>query len=284
LWAQSARNEIRFYHWLLLDDFPGAWTLFPVVGLLALARHRQLATLGLAVFVTGFATHTFLAWKAARYVGYLMPFFALVVGLGVAQAAPLVQNALATLAPGRSRFAVLSRAAVGAVAIVFLLGVNGAVQQSARRVMRDQRFLYPGGPTPTLSWELAATTLRPMASTAATVVSTEDLEAIWFLGKLDYVLDRDHIPATDGSREFAVDRRVMARVIGETESLRAIIACHSSGLLVAMRWALNSYKMAPETAAFIVETLEPVPIPERSGLVAFRWQHAAGTSLPACDW
>ena len=49
-----------------------------------------------------------------------------------------------------------------------------------------------------------------------------------------------------------------------------------------MRWALASYKMAPETADFIRKTLEPVPLPDRSGLVAFRWDNSDGPVAGEC--
>jgi len=276
LWAEGTRTEIRFYHWQLLDNYATAWTLFPVFAMLALARQRRLATLALAVFTLGFVTHTLMAWKAARYILYLLPFFAVIVGLAVAQAIPLVASAVAALAPGRTRSAAFVRGLAWAGAIGFLVVTNGAFMQSARRLMRDQSVLYPGGPTPTLSWQLAASTLRPLASEASAVVSTEDLEAIWFLNRLDYVLDRDHLPRNTESAEFWLDRRVMARTIGETASLQRVMECHPSGLLIAMRWALASYKMKPETADFIVQTLAPVPLPERTGLVAFRWSRPAG--------
>ena len=282
LWAEGSRNEIRYYHWLLLDDYPTAWTLFPVLAVFALVRQRRLATLALAVFVVGFAAHTLLAWKSPRYLSYALPFFAAVVGLGVAGAVPLVRRAVSALLPGEGRGARGMRGAALAGIAGFILISNSGVTQTIRLMLRDHSILYPGGATPTLSWTLAEPVLEPLAADADAVVSTEDLEAIWFLDRLDFVLDRDHLLQGRAKPEFSVDGKIMAQMIGGTEPLRRVVACHDTGLLIAMRWALASYKMAPETADFIRKTLEPVPLPDRSGLVAFRWDNSDGPVAGEC--
>ena len=164
----------------------------------------------------------------------------------------------------------------------FILISNSGVTQTIRLMLRDHSILYPGGATPTLSWTLAEPVLEPLAADADAVVSTEDLEAIWFLDRLDFVLDRDHLLQGRAKPEFSVDGKIMAQMIGGTEPLRRVIACHETGLLIAMRWALASYKMAPETADFIRKTLEPVPLPDRSGLVAFRWDNSDGPVAGEC--
>ena len=282
LWAEGTRNEIRYYHWMLLDDYPAAWTLFPVLAVFALVRERRIATLALSVFVVGFVAHTLLAWKSARYISYALPFFAAVVGLGVAHAAPAVRAAIERLLPGGTRGRRVLHGLTFAGMVGFILLANSGFTQTLRLLARDQAYLYPGGPTPTLSWAHAAPTLAPIAAEVDAVVSTEDLEAIWFLDRLDFVLDRDHLLQGRPKPEFSVDGKIMAQMIGSTESLRRVVACNETGLLVAMRWALTSYKMAPETAEFIRHSLEPVPLPDRTGLVAYRWSNASGVRLSGC--
>lgn len=283
LWGEGTRNEFRYYHWLLLEDYPAAWTLFPLLAVLALARQRRIATLALAVFGVGFVAHTLLAWKAARYVSYALPFFAAVVGLGAAHAVPFLRGAMERAIPRDAPGARWVRTLAWAAVIGFIVLTNNAFVDSARLLTRDNTVLHPGGPTPTLSWSLAEPVLEPLAADADAVVSTEDLEAIWFFDRLDYVLDRDHLLQGRAKPEFSVDGKIMVPMIGGTESLRRVVACHPTGLLVAMRWALQSYKMAPETAEFIRETLEPVPVPERSGLVAFRWDASSRAEAGECS-
>jgi hypothetical protein len=41
--------------------------------------------------------------------------------------------------------------------------------------------------------------------------------------------------------------------------------------------------MAPETADFITENLEPVQLDPRSGLVAYRWHGTVPGSARVCD-
>lgn len=91
-------------------------------------------------------------------------------------------------------------------------------------------------------------------------MSTSD-EAFYFLDRLDYVLDRDHLRQRTQRPECAMGPRIRTPMIGETASLQRVAECHPTGLPVAMRWALGSYKMAPETASFITENFESVQLP-----------------------
>ena len=281
MWAERNRGEFRFYHWMMLANFPTAWTLFPVIVLLALLRAPRLAVLATSVFVVAFVTHSTIAWKAARYFSYALPFFALLVGLGVAEAVPIVRQALRRLLPGRPLAVLRWVAALGLV--LFLVVTNHAFVRSGRLMLRDPQFLYPGGQTPTLSWSLAQPALAPVIAESDVVVSTEDLEALYFFDRLDYVLDRDHLRQGAPKPEFTVDGRIEAQMIGEESSLRRVVACHESGVLIAMRWALSSYKMAPETSEFIRRELEEVPLPRKSGLVAYRWHGRVPAAARRCE-
>jgi 4-amino-4-deoxy-L-arabinose transferase-like glycosyltransferase len=289
LWASQDRTNVRYYHWMFQNTYPILWGLFPLLAVVALATRPRVALLAISIFGVSFVAHTLMAWKTPRYLAYALPFFFTLCALAIATLAPifgrLLRAATDQLAPLRERpgasRAVRGLAVAGIVGFVLL--ANPAFLETLRRSLRDQSFLYPGGTTPTLSWALVEPALEPIADSVATVVSTEDLEAIYFLDRLDFVLDKDHLHQGSEKPEFTMDRRINAQMVSRPESMARIIECSPSGLLVAMRWALDTdYKVPAPTAALIRERLRPVPLPSESGLVAFRWETPAEGGLPAC--
>jgi hypothetical protein len=288
-WAASTASTPQYYHWLLQGSYPLLWALFPLVAAAALAARWRPALLCLCIFVVAFTAHSLMAWKSPRYFAYALPFFFALAGIALAETVPAMARWLAraarrlpllAAAPGVRRTA-LAAVALGLAA--FAVANTPALMRTIEGLRRDHRFLYPGGPTPTLSWRLAAPTLRPIVDSVEAVVSTEDLEAFYFLGRASFVLDRDHL--NQGSRlpEFSVDPRIRTPMVSERGSLERIVACNPSGVVVAMRWALRaSYKMPRETAEFIESRLTPVPLPRESGLVAYRWESPA-TDAAACS-
>ena len=288
-WAASTASTPQYYHWFLQGSYPLLWGLFPLVAAAALVARWRPALLCLCIFGVAFAAHSLMAWKTPRYFAYALPFFFAMVGIALADTVPAMARWLGRAARRLPLLAAapgVRRAALAAVALglaAFAVANTPALMRTIEVLRRDHRFLYPGGPTPTLSWRLAAPTLRPIVDSVETVVSTEDLEAFYFLGRASFVLDRDHL--NQGSRlpEFSVDPRIRTPMVSERASLERIVACSPSGVVVAMRWALrSSYKMPRETAEFIESRLTPVPLPKASGLVAFRWESPA-IDAAACD-
>lgn len=282
-WARDSASDRGYYVGRMLDSWPGLWAGFAVAAVLAVSRQTRPALLSLSVFGTAFVVQSLLAWKAQRYLFYAMPFFFVVIGLAVARVAGplagLVDDLLGRSAVLRERPR-LARALRGAVlggVVTFAALSHPALVRSARGLLADPTLRHPGQGAVTLSWSRAAPVLRPLAQEAGTVVATDDLKAIYYLDRLDYVLDRDHLhedrPSDVGPRpEFSIDRKIDRPMVSEPQSLERIMACSETGLVVAQQFALDTpYFVPKETRAFLLERGEPVALPPESGIVAFRW-------------
>ncbi|HET7585015.1 MAG TPA: hypothetical protein VFK13_08910 [Gemmatimonadaceae bacterium] len=288
LWGAAQRGNVRFYHWYLGGSYPTFWTLFPLVLLLAFIARPRVALLAVCVFGFSLVLQSLLAWKSQRYLSPAMPFFFILAGLAISRAVPFVRDAFDALmrifwVEGHGRGARLIRAGWSAGIVLFIFATNSAFMVTVRQLREDPEYLHPGGPTPSLSWRHFAPTLRAEADSVRTVVSTEDLEALYYVGRLDYVLDRDHLYQGGAHPEFTVDRKIGVPMISDTTSIRQLMACEPSGVIIAMRWAMQTaYKVPPATAAMIRSEMREVPLPPESGLVAFRWDSTHAANAPPC--
>jgi hypothetical protein len=289
LWAASKRYSYGYYHWLLLANYAAFWSIFPIVLLLAATANLRLAGFAGAVFGVGLALHSMVAWKDERYINHLMPFFAVLVGLAVGQAVPLLARSAAKLAAewwpaarGRGRAEAIGIAVV-VLALGFGLIANQAYYRTAEMLRRDPRLTHPGMGTGSISWSNAAGRLAPLADSVEVVVATDDSKSLYYLGRLDYVLSLDHLQHEDGDRDFVIDRKVASPVIASPEAVAQIMRCHASGLIVAQTYAMQDpTTVPPATASFIAAHGRRVPLPERWGIEAFRWSTAAPMPAPGC--
>ena len=72
--------------------------------------------------------------------------------------------------------------------------------------------------------------------------------------------------------EFSLDWRVGRPVIMSVESMDRLVSCYRGGLVVAERHAWETdWGILPETAAYIVEHMQELPLPGGSDLRLFRW-------------
>lgn len=282
-WAREWADDRGYYAGKMLDAWPGLWAGFAVAVLLAVSRQPRPALLSLSVFGTAFVVQSFLPWKAERYLFYAIPFFFVIIGLAVARIArpfaELVERLLTQSAALRSRprlTRTLRDLAIAGV-VAFAALSHPALIRSARGLWIDPSVRHPGQGDISLSWSRAAVVLRPLARQADAVVATDDLKAIYYLDRLDYVLDRDHLyedrPPDLGPRpEFSIDTKIDRPMVSQPASIARIMACHETGLVVAQQFALDtSYFVPRDTRAFLLEHGEPVALDPQWGLVALRW-------------
>jgi hypothetical protein len=279
---ESARNP-AFYVGHMLDGYPGLWTAFGLAAVLAATRQLRLTLLCVSIFGTAFGVHSLLAWKADRYLFYSIPFFFVVFGLAFARVAGpfaalvegLVQRSPALRT--RPRLARAARNAILAGVILFAALSHPALIRSVRSLFLDPSYRHPGMGEGSISWSRASQVLKPLMKQTDAVVTTDDLKAIYYLGRVDYVLHRDHLfenrSAEQGPRpEFSIDVRINRPVVSEPASIARLMACHESGLIVAQDWALGtSYWVPQDTRRFIAEHGEPIPLPPEWGISVFRW-------------
>lgn len=294
LWARGAAERPDFYVQALIEAYPTFATLLPVLVLLAAPRQPMLTLLCVCVFGASLVVHSAMAWKAQRYVLYLQPFFFVLSGLAVAAVVPaLVQATDRFLLPHRwlaerPSSTRLVRAAVLAGVALFALAANPALARTVKSWTLDPSYRHPGMTTGTLSWARAAGALQPVLREAGAVVATDDLKSLYYLGRLDYVVNLDHLhedrmPGQGPWAEFTPDAKLDVPVVSTSDSLRRIFACYAEGVVVAQHWALATDTVVPpETAKFLETCCESIELPREWGIAVWRWRTPASELARDC--
>ena len=295
-WAASRAGNVRFYHQLLEDQYGLLWALWPVAFLVALTRAPRSASLFGAIFAVALVFHSLAAWKSERYLFYALPGMLAVWGLAVAAFVPWLTERLRDLLaripgpiPGRLT-------GIGVSAALVLVGLFAAAGVDAFRLSREMMLRpdaewetpaghlgewYRGWP----DWASARNLLAPVSDSAAVMISSNDLSALFYLDRVDYVLSAGRLMQFDGSRslEFALDWKTGRPVISAVESIDLIMDCQPSGLIVVEEHVWGWSGGVPDsTAAFIASQTDEVPLPPEVGLLAFRWRNPVTASDSLC--
>lgn len=289
-WAlQRARNP-RFYHWLLHDQYNFLWVLFPVAVLLAVAKRWKPGLLFTVVFGVAFVGHSIAAWKSERFLFYAMPALFAVWGMAAQEMLPWLVDRLRER--GRSslgRVPVVARRVLVGLAVFSALAfaaTGPTAYTTTRRIfLQGAEWSRPPGHTGEWyrghpDWEVAVTHLAPLVDSVQVVVGEPDMKLIYYLGDLDYILYAGNLTglsSESGSAEmkpeFTAWSKVGRPLMSRPESVEIIMTCYATGLLVAeehvwgWRWGVPG-----ETAEFIERNMQPVDLPDETGILAFRWE------------
>ncbi len=300
-WARAAARDTRFYHGWLIESWPTLWSLQAVALLVAARAAPTIAVFCGVVFFAGLGVHSAMAFKSPRFVSYLLPALFVPWGLAFAHLLPRFQaGVLDTLRAGALPRFVARRSGIAASlavagALVFVAFANSGFVRSLRLLAADPSFRDSITSKGTLSWVRAAAALHDEIGAAPVIVTTDDLKALHYLGRADYVINLNHLyedlPLDGPPRpEFTRDPKTGLRLISRPESLARIFSCHPRGLLVAQTGFLAAdWFVPPETRASLLAHTEAVALPEAFGVTARRWNDdtptredapATGTSCP----
>jgi hypothetical protein len=280
LWAQSSKFHV--YHWIFLKYYPTLWSLLPLAWLFAIARRGEPALFCVSLFTVSLLLHVFFPIRGERYIAYLMPFFFALWGMVLAEAVPqLGGTALAALRqvlPGYAPSGRTARAVQGltvAVSIAFLLVSNSAFFNAAKVIARGPVQLHPQYQ---VDWAAARALLRPLAARADLVVATNALSAYYHLDRVDVEFSATHLSELRESKQFSVDHRTGRPVISEAASLRQLMACYPTGLVVSEGWQWKNRVVGIDegSAELLLREAERVELPPQANLIAFRWQRPKG--------
>lgn len=292
-WASG--GGMGYYFASFLDRYPLLWSLFPLLLLLGAKRNGALTTLTAIPFVVVVGTHTVLPWGEERFVNYITPHFLLSASVGIVEGLGRLRNGFTAYAAERAlggRFG--QWLAVGAVAFVvaFAAAANRSFVYTGRMVAQSREarsYRFPGmGPRqPPISWSRAAPVLRGLTDSVSAVVSPNDLKALYFLGRLDYVLNlsRRARPGAPQDDEFGLDPKTGRPLITLRESLRRLVECHPDGVIIAESWDWRNPRVVTEEVADFVESdpgFREIALPRNSGLVAYVWNRSSGRATRAC--
>jgi hypothetical protein len=281
---------------------PLLWHLLPVAAVLAIVRAPRAAGFCLTLALAILAIHSFGAMKKTDYVAYTMLYLFAVYGLAFTAVLPklvgIARLALGRLGVGeraldqpplRTALGMFLAGAVGFALIgndmirlpLFALG-GGAKAAIAGEASSDAAWAKVV-PTDNVKWDRHTARLRELAGENAVLVTTDELKALYYLGRYDILLHRSRLSEYAPDRDFARDARTGGPTIGSAPAVAAVIDCWPSGLLITDRHGLNKPEyMTAEAGRLIERRLMPVPLPNNRSLLVMQWRHATWTPSAAC--
>jgi hypothetical protein len=289
LFNEAHQDEFWYYHARYNLFYPSLWPLTGVLSLVALATRPVPASLALAVFAVGFLLNSLGGPKALRYLAYAQPFLFALWGIGLASLWPslrgfahgLVGQLTALLSPSPEwRWSARLARGLAIAGLLFLVLANPAWL----RTMALLANATLPGEEPNPDWAAARPVLEPLLARVPVVVTTEELGALYFLGRYDVRFSPSkmrEIPE-DQRREFAADPRTGRPVIAAPESLALIFDCYPQGLLLlASRQWDRDHIFSEALRRLIQDRTEPLRLPGRARVTAYAWNRPEGASRPA---
>lgn len=289
-WAAGFVDDPLYYLRFQLEWYPTTWALLPIVLVAAAHCRPRFTVFAGTVFLVAFSIHSLAAWKNPRFLFYATPFLFALAGIAGAFALRWISRRVMTICrrvewpvPG-GRLARPAAVMVVAVTIGYLIAANSAFRLTAKMLTVDDAdwtapVLYRGEP----DWAAAAEALRGVADSSALIVSSSDLKALYYFGRLDVILSANELgSASTMNPDFSILEKMQRPVIRHPESVARLIECSPSGLVLVEDKHLDQvWSVPPATTDYLREHTETVPLPAGLRLTAFRWRNPA-YSQDAC--
>lgn len=266
LWAGDFVNKPHYYLVKFSYYMPLIWPLFPVAVYLALRRQPRLTIFCTVVLLSGLAVHSVGAAKASRYVYYLLPFLAVIWGCAVASVVAWVATPDATEHSGKpARRAAFALALAGVVAAFSAEG-QGMAKLLLGRASLNEALSFGGEP----DWQPSMPQLLPLARSAARIVTSNSMKALYYLGDYQYELNASVLLETDTNEEFGRDARTGRHVISRPDSVLQVLDMPGTELVVLEQKTIGSAGGVPiDSVAAIEGRCQPVTLPDGAPLLAW---------------
>jgi 4-amino-4-deoxy-L-arabinose transferase-like glycosyltransferase len=285
-WAADGRQQLRYYHFIFLEQYPTLWTLAPLAFLVALASRARAALLCACIFGVAFLSHSVAAWKAERYLFYALPMFFALWGLAIGGALPWLRERSAAALDSLRRMAVprlVRAAAVGSVlaaALLFVIAGSAATSYSIKYMtVGDADWQGWGGYRGHPDWEAAGLALADELRNSEVVLASYDISALYGIGRADYLLR--HLDVRTGDYlNFFPRGKTPVPVVATPEALALVIACHTSGTaIIESTHFRREWATSPEQVDLLEAHADRLELPSR--LHVYHWHRDASSSDPA---
>jgi hypothetical protein len=287
LFNREQQDAFWFYHLWYTLLYPSLWSLTGLLALVAIAVQPRAGSFALLVFAAGFLLNSFAGPKNLRYFAYAQPFLFVLWGIGLASLWPVLVRTLGELG---GRLEAVTRPAFPWVGGLGRLLVAGGLLFTA---LANPAWLWTAarlaevdlpGEAPEPDWPAAKDALEPWLAQADAVVTSEELGALYFLGRYDIRFSPSKLEEiADGApREFGPDPRTGRPLISTPQSLALAFDCYDRGLFVlpSRQWGF-AHLFSPAVRDLILARTVPVELPRASHIMAYRWERPAGTPKPA---
>jgi hypothetical protein len=274
LYQAGNRDAFWYYHCFLIVYYPTLWPLVPLAVVIGLAYRPRPTAFCTAVVAVAFVLFSLAGPKAMRYLTFVAPFLFVLWGVAVAEVWPRLRTFLEEVGTRAMAWLGLGRlgrpgmfAALTAV-LIFTVVANGAWVRTAANVID---VVIPPMKRQA-DWAAAKDTLAPWLADAAIVLTTNELSALYYLGRYDVLISRSRASEIPDGSEFGIDPRTGRPVITTPESLALIMDCYPDGLIVAddSRWD-NRAQVSDAVIQLIRARAEEVELPA-AAMHAFVWR------------
>ena len=265
-WASGRASAYLFYARSFGSNFGFVWILFPFLAILSYRRLPALTWYCCVVLGLAFLLHTVAGPKDSRYISYAFPFLCIVAGIGLAEMLREFKRVAADvtrqIAPRVPEKAAVNGVVTACVSFLILLNPN--TSDAVSGVFDPDASSLANYHAAEADWRKVHQTLNQEAADMPTLVASSGTKALFYIGYYDYELNLSVVYETLDAEEFGIDPRTGGRVIGELDSLQAVVTCNPRGLVVLdeSKWRTRSLVTDP-VADFIEETLLPVPVPSK---------------------
>jgi 4-amino-4-deoxy-L-arabinose transferase-like glycosyltransferase len=277
------RNEIWFYHLLLLERYQAIWPFFPFIALIALAERPKPALFCFTIFTVVFILESFGGMKDQRYLLFIMPFFFTLCGMTFASIIGRLwsfingagDRAAAALLPGGSRRPV--KWLVLGASLLFLIGANGFTAKTALMFAGVRLSAGDGGisvnsTTGGEAWSAASGPLKPWLEQASIILTMGEEFTLYYVGDYDILIDQNRAVEL-GNGEFAVDPRNGRLVVSEVASVEQVLNCYPDGAIIVDTeiWR-EPNRVGDELADLIEQRTARIDLPTTPRIVLYRWE------------
>jgi hypothetical protein len=279
-WAASGQDNWLYYVRRFARDFGSTCFFAAFAAMFAARRAAHPALFCLTLVIVPLAIHSGAGMKGMRFISYALPYLFVLSGLAV-ESFVVAINEFICRTEVRLKLPRLAEATIGWLVIGMTLAVTPAVLRTVHTVAMVQG----GGSAERESsaWAAAVPELRTLVGNASVFVTRDDTRALFFLGGYDLMLDRTRRDDYAPGREFAIDPRTGGSAIATAPSMRLVMDCYPSGVVVVAKNAWrDSSRVTDDVADLIEERAKHVQLQSTDLLRVYQWRHEVQADLPDC--
>jgi hypothetical protein len=223
------------------------------------------------------------AQKDERYAFYILPFIAVLLGVGLATALTAYLGWLQRMLPAMlTGFMTVARAkylAIGLAAVSALFAfVNNPPASDVLRMLggasTTERLDYSW----IANWPAEVAALRPVVEPPTILVTSSGMKAVYYFGGYDFELNANVADETNTRRDFGIDPRTGRQVMSLPDSTELLMSCYPDIVFIfdESRWSRDT-AVPVATSALIEARSERLPTNPNSKLMAFRATNPGAT-------
>lgn len=277
LWNSS--DNALYYFNEYRDDFGFLWALAPAAAFAALVARPMPAFFCVWIFGVAFVVQSFGGMRSERFMFYALPFLLILWGIAAVILARAFSRAIAgalSVSAFAGRYPAMASVIPGIIVAgtaAFALLTVPAIETAAKMTLGIRTNPPDYWDRYRTNWAAVTPHLQVLAADVDAVIATQPLHAIWYLGDVDYAMNATSLAdiAPRGTHAI-VDPRTGRLVFDNLATLRAIIDCRASGLVIVHGPALlNESRVGDSIAEYLASELREIALPVRSDMHVFRW-------------